>query len=79
MAFYFQLFWLPTGVSAVLLVLLWTQADLSERTALVAASWFLMALAAQYLATSTSVWTIALTAQTGLAICLLMKQQLDRL
>ena len=79
MAFYFQLFWLPTGVSAVLLVLLWTQADLSERTALVAASWFLMAFAAQYLSTTTSVWTLGLAAQTGLAISLLLKRQLGRL
>jgi len=78
-AFYFQLFWLPTGVSAVLLVLLWTQADLSERAALVAASWFLIALTAQYLATTTSVWTLGLTAQTSLAIVLLLKQQLGRL
>jgi hypothetical protein len=79
MAFYFQLFWLPTIASALLLVLVWVQGDLSERTPMIAAGWFLIALAAQYRATTTSVWALGLTAQTGLAIFLLVKQRLGRL
>ena len=79
MAFYFQLFWLPTIASALLLVLLSVQGDLSGRTPVTAAGWFLIALATQYLATTMSVWALGLAAQTGLAVVLLVKQRLDRL
>jgi len=75
MAFYFQLFWLPTVVSAALLGLLRAHGELSgSATWLV--SWFLLALAAQYLGTPTSLWIGGLVLQTGLAIFLLVKWQL---
>ena len=41
--------------------------------------WFLLALAAQYLATSTGVWIIGLALQTALTIFLLLKQQISGL
>jgi hypothetical protein len=55
---YFQLFWVPAIASAALMTLLWAQDGLSGRAPLFLASWFLMALAAQYLGTPTSVWWV---------------------
>ena len=75
---YFQLFWVPATASAVLLALLWAEDRLSRRAPLFLASWFLLALAAQYLGT-TGVWVIGLALQTALAIVLLLKHQLGQL
>jgi hypothetical protein len=79
MAFYFQLFWVPAIASVLLLVFLWAQDELSGRAPLVLAGWFLLALAAQYLGTTTGVWIVGLALQTALAIVLLLKQRLRRL
>ena len=65
MAFYFQLFWLPTVVSAALLGLLWTHGELSGSVRWLV-SWFLLALAAQYLGTPTSLWIGGLVLQQAL-------------
>ncbi len=73
---YFQLFWIPAIASAALMVLLWAQDGFSGRTPLFLSSWFFLALAAQYLGT-TSVWVAGLALQTALAIFLLLKHQLD--
>jgi hypothetical protein len=77
---YFQLFWIPAIASAALMALLWAQDGLSGRRPLFLASWFLMALVAQYLATPNSVWWVAgIALQTALAIFLLLKHQLGQL
>lgn len=72
---YFQLFWVPAIASAALLALLWAQG----RAPLFLASWFLLALAAQYLAATTSLWVAGLSLQTALAIFLLLKHQLGEI
>ncbi len=76
---YFQLFWVPAIASAALMALLWAQDGLSGRAPLFLASWFLLALAAQYLGTITSVWVAGLALQTALATFLLLKHQLSQL
>ena len=76
---YFQLFWVPAIVSAALMAFRSTQDGLSGRAPLLLASWFLLALAAQYLGTTTSVWVAGLALQTALAIFLLLKHQLGLL
>ena len=77
---YFQLFWAPAIASALLLALLWAQDELSGRVFGFLVGWFLLALAAQYLATATTgVWIVGLALQTALAIFLLLKQQISRL
>jgi hypothetical protein len=78
-AFYFQLFWAPAFMSVLLIARLWARNDLSGRTPMIVAGWFLVALAAQYVATSTSLWVLGLALQTGLAVFLLVKERLDRL
>jgi hypothetical protein len=75
---YFQLFWAPAIASAALMVPLWAQDRLSGRAPLFLTGWFLLALAAQYLGTS-SVWVAGLALQTALAIFLLLKHQLRQL
>ena len=73
---YFQLFWVPAIASAALMALLWAQ-SLLGRAPLFFVSWFVLALAAQYLGTTTSVvWVAGLTSQTVLAVFLLLKHQL---
>jgi hypothetical protein len=75
---YFQLFWVPAIASAALMALLWAQGGLSGRATLFA-SWFLLALAAQYLGTITSVlWVVGLVLQTALATFLLLKHRLGQ-
>src|SRR6516164_9706830 len=77
---YFQLFWVPAIASAALLALLWVQDGLSGRTSLFLASWFVLALAAQYLGTITSiVWVVGLALQTSLAVLLLLKHQFGQI
>jgi hypothetical protein len=77
---YFQLFWVPALASAVLMVLLWAQNGFSGRAPLFLASWFLLALTAQYLGTATTiVWAAGLALQTALAVFLLLKHQLGLL
>lgn len=77
---YFQLFWVPAIASAALMALLWAQEGLSGRAPVFLAGWFLVALAAQYLGTTTSVlWVAGLALQTALATCLLLKHRLGRL
>jgi hypothetical protein len=73
---YFQLFWVPAIASAVLMALLWAQDELSGRAPLFLSGWFLLALAAQYLGTTTSVWVAGLALQTALAVFLLLKHHL---
>jgi hypothetical protein len=77
---YFQLFWVPAIASAALMALLWAQDGLSGRARLFLASWFLFALAAQYLGPiTTGVWAAGLALQTALAIFLLLKHQFGEL
>ena len=77
---YFQLFWVPAIASAALMALLWAQDGLSGRAPLFLASWFLLALAAQYLGTITGVlWVVGLALQTALATFLLLKHRLGQL
>ena len=76
---YLQLFWVPAIASAALMVLLWAQDRLSGRAPLVLSGWFLLALAAQYLAITTSVWVAGLALQTALAIFLLLKHRLGQI
>jgi hypothetical protein len=77
---YFQLFWAPAIASALLLALLWAQNELSGRLSWLLIGWFLLALAAQYLAPATTgVWIVGLALQTALAIFLLLKQQISGL
>ncbi len=77
---YFQLFWVPAIASAALMALLWAQDGLPGRALWFLASWFLLALAAQYLGTITSVWwVVGLAFQTALATFLLLKHQLGQL
>jgi hypothetical protein len=77
---YFQLFWVPAIASAALMALLWAQDELSGRAPLIFVSWFLLALAAQYLGTITSVlWIVGLALQTALAAFLLLKHQIGHL
>ena len=74
---YFQLFWVPAIASAVLMALLWIQRGLSGQAALILTSWFVLALAAQYVGTTASgVWVAGLASQTALAVFLLLKHQL---
>jgi len=76
---YFQLFWVPAIASAALMTLLWAQDELSGRTPLFLAGWFLLALGAQYLGTMTSVlWVVGLVLQTVLATFLLLKHRLGQ-
>jgi hypothetical protein len=77
---YFQLFWVPAVASAALMALLWAQGGLSGRAPLFLASWFVLALAAQYFGTTTSVvWVAGLASQTALAIFMLLRHQLGQL
>jgi hypothetical protein len=77
---YFQLFWVPAIASAALIALLWAQGGLLGRAPLFLASWFVLAIAAQYLGTTTGVvWVAGLASQTALAIFLLLKRQLRQL
>ena len=76
---YFQLFWVPAIASAALMALLWAQDELSGRAPLFLSGWFLLALAAQYLGTTTSVWVAGLALQTALAVFLLLKHHLGQL
>jgi len=77
---YFQLFWVPAIASAALIALLWAQDELSGRAPLFLVSWFLVALAAQYLGTITGVlWVVGLALQTTLAAFLLVKHRLGQL
>ena len=77
MAFYFQLFWLPTGASAVLLLILWVY-DTLPRRAPAFVGWFLFAIGLQYIAPSPLAWVCGLVMQTALAVTLLVRHQLER-
>jgi hypothetical protein len=77
---YFQLFWVPAIASAALIALLSAVDGLSGRALLLVASWFLLALVAQYFGTRTGVmWVAGLALQTALAVFLLVKHQLNQL
>jgi len=76
---YLQLFWVPAIASAALMALLWAQDGLSGRVPLFVSGWFLLALAAQYLGTTTGVWVAGLALQTALAVFLLLKHHLGQL
>jgi hypothetical protein len=73
---YLQLFWVPAIASAALMAFLWAQDELSGRTPLFLCGWFLLALAAQYFGTTTSMWVAGLALQTALAIFLVLKHHL---
>jgi hypothetical protein len=76
---YFQLFWVPAITSAALIALLRAHDEISGRALLFFASWFLLALVAQYVGTtSTVVWIAGLGLQTVLAVLLLLKYQLSQ-
>lgn len=75
---YFQLFWAPAIASAALLALQWMRDGSAERGPRFLASWFVLALIAQYMGTPTSVtWVVGLVAQTILAVTLLLKMRID--
>jgi len=77
---YFQLFWVPAIASAALMAFLWTQDVLSGRARWLLVSWFLLALAAQYLGAIASIlWIVGLALQTALATFLLLKHRLGPL
>jgi hypothetical protein len=77
---YFQLFWVPAIASAALMALLWAQEGLSGQAPMLLVSWFLLALAAQYLGTIASVlWVVGIALQTTLAMFLLLKHRLGQL
>lgn len=77
---YFQLFWIPAIASAALIVLLWVRDGLLGRAQLFFSSWFVLALAAQYLGTTASVvWVVGLALQTTLAVFLMVKHQVGGL
>jgi hypothetical protein len=77
---YFQLLSVvPSIASVALIALLWAQDGLLRRTPLFLAGWFLLALAAQYLGTTASMWAIGLASQTVLAIILLLKHRVGQL
>ena len=70
---YFQLFWAPAIASAILLALVLGRDGFSGRTPSLLASWFLLALTAQYVGTAASVtWMAGLVSQTVLAVVLLL-------
>ena len=74
---YFQLFWVPAIASTVLMALLWIQRGFSGRAALFLTSWFVLAVAAQYVgSTAGVVWVVGLALQTALAVFLLLKREL---
>jgi hypothetical protein len=69
----------PPRSSAALMTLLWAQDELSGRTPVFLAGWFLLALGAQYLGTMTSMlWVVGLVLQTVLATFLLLKHRLGQ-
>jgi hypothetical protein len=77
---YFQLLSVvPSIASVALIALLWAQDGLLRGTPLFLAGWFLLALAAQYLGTTASMWAIGLASQTVLAIILLLKHRVGQL
>lgn len=78
MAFYFQLFWLPAGVSAVLLLLLWVYEGL-PRPAPAFIGWFVVAVSLQFFAPIPLAWVCGLLLQTALAVVLLIAYQLERI
>lgn len=77
-AFYFQLFWVPTGVSAILLLLLWVY-DSLPRHAPGFVAWFLLAIGLQFFATIPLAWVCGLLMQTALAVVLVIRHQLERI
>jgi hypothetical protein len=76
-ALYFQIFWLPTWVSALLLGWLWTGRQITARSASILVAWFVTAAALQGLVNSTAAWVVGLLLQTALAITLLLRWRLD--
>jgi hypothetical protein len=76
MAFYFQLFWLPALASAGLLAMSWA-GGLQRLSFFV--TWFLLAVALQYLAPGTAVWILGLTVQSILAVLLAVRLRLSGL
>ena len=70
---------LPTVISLGLLVQLWWKAELFGRAGILLCSWFVAATAVLFFTTSTTSWAIAVVAQTGLAILLLVKQRLTNM
>lgn len=75
LAFYFQLFWLPTLLAAALTIGIWTHEGLSRRAAL-CAGWCSAAALLQYFAPVSGAWALGLLMQTALAIVLLLRRQL---
>ena len=77
---YFELFWAPAIASAILLVLLWTQTGLTGRSQFILATWFLLALMAQYMGTlASATWIAGFVLQAILAVSLLLKVRTDQL
>jgi hypothetical protein len=77
---YFQLFWAPAIASAILLVLLWAQNGLAGRSQFILATWFLLALMAQYMGTlASATWVAGFVLQAILAVGLLLKVRADQL
>jgi hypothetical protein len=77
---YFQLFWVPAVTSAALITLLRAHDQTSGRALVFLASWFVLALIAQYVGTASgAVWIAGLVLQTVLAVFLLLKHRLSQL
>ena len=70
---YASIFRLPAIVSLVMLWRLWTENELTGRSAALFPGWFLVALAVQYFAENKGLWLAGLLLQTALAIFLTLK------
>ena len=77
MALYFKLFWLPAAVSAVLLVWLWVNRYLTDRTAWRLLAWFAVASVLQGWVNGTAAWVVGLILQTALALMLVLRMRVD--
>ena len=67
----------PMLVSAWFLVRLWREDELFGKTAIVFASWWVLATITQLFASGPGVWIAGLLAQVALAIVLVLKQQMS--
>ena len=70
---------LTIGVSFLLLVRLWLEAELHGARGVMLCLWFTAALANQLLAHSPGVWVEGLVAQALLAVVLALKDQMDNI
>jgi hypothetical protein len=65
------------GVSLWFLIRLWWEAELFGAQLVIFCSWFVIALLTQLFARAPGLWIAGLVAQLGLAVVLIVKQQMD--